>query len=152
MEAHEANAEAWALDVSQMECAEVIESLKSASLKAETNGKTSENTGNDLNGRDAESVEMDVMGDLESGGMGISDAELNRGAGEVFSGLTKILSGMVGQDLTPTEEEKKEAGRKFGPVIQKRFPTVRRYTPETAVLLWLLGYLNDKTDVSELVR
>lgn len=84
--------------------------------------------------------------------MGISDEEINAGVGEVFDGLTKIASGALGQDITPTDAEKTEAGQKLGPLVQKRFPTVRRYTLETAALLWILGYVNEKTDLAELIR
>jgi hypothetical protein len=144
------DSEAWALDVSRLESSEVVEGLKNAQLEPETEPDTTGGGSDQTNEQAREPV--DATGPVDEGGMGISDSELNAGVGEVFSGLTKVLSGVAGQDLTPTPDEKQEAGKKFGPLVKKRFPTVRRYTLETAALLWLLGYLNDKTDVGELVR
>ena len=141
----------WALDISRLESAEVIEGLQNASLDEPNDDE--EDRGDELDPSDRPArpgrVEMDATDSPASGGMGISDEEINRGVGEVFDGLTKIASGMAGQDLTPTPDEKDEAGKKLGPLVQKRFPTVRRYTLETAALLWILGYFNDKADLTE---
>jgi hypothetical protein len=150
MEAEEPQRAAWALDVSRLDSSDVIEGLKRAEQEPETSpsetGGGAEHTG----GQAREPV--DPTAPVEDGGMGISDEEINSGVGEIFDGLTKIASGALGQDITPTDSEKVEAGQKLGPLVQKRFPTVRRYTLETAALLWVLGYLNDKTNVAELMK
>jgi hypothetical protein len=153
--------DAWALDVSRLESSEVIESLSHASSESGMEFPNEQGAGGDglaggRTGADDDRapgrVEMDAQAPVSEGGMGLSDQEINNGAGEIFSGAMKLLSGAVGQDLTPDENEKKEAGKKLGPVVQKRFPTVRRYTPETALTIWLFAYLNDKTDTAQLLR
>jgi len=145
---------AWALDVSRLESSEVIESLSHASFEPEAESPNEREGGGMSAGDDRapSRVEMDAQTPVSEGGMGLSDEEINKGAGEIFSGAMKLFSGAVGQDLTPNKEEKREAGKKLGPVIQKRFPTVRRYTAETALVLWVFAYLNDKTDTAQLLR
>lgn len=153
MEAEKPERDAWALDVSALESADVIDGLQNASLEGESGGGGDE--ADELNAGDRAPepgrVEMDATGSPASGGMGISDEEINKGTAEIFDGVTKVLSGMAGQDLTPTDAEKDEAGKKLGPLVQRRFPTVREYTLETAALLWVLGYFNEKADLSDLM-
>lgn len=154
MEAEKPERDAWALDVSALESADVIDGLQNASLEGDSGGGGADGGDGLAGGRvedDPGRVEMDAQGSPASGGMGISDEEINKGVGEIFDGLTKVASGMAGQDLTPTDAEKTEAGKKLGPLVQRRFPTVREYTLETAALLWVLGYFNEKADLSDLV-